>query len=362
MNTLIETTDAARALIGKVLHQGADIAADYPLVFGEGSPGRVITLEEDGELRAACTVLVREFVVDGVRIKGGMIGSVVTDPDHQGRGLGTKLLLQAEIALQLEGCAFTLLWASQPDWYLKRGYAPMGSENDFLITPGARGGLPKATDVRVFTPEDAGAVHAIYEAHGARVARTADETTTLLGCPGMRTVVREREGRVVAYACYGRGADLQNSIHEWGGDVEDVLALVRALLDHHCDVADPDQPVFLIAPPQAVDLSYCLLTLGVASQRGMLGLGKVLDRRTAAATLAARLPEGGHAEVITTPLGEQVYLSGPKDEGELADDAVLALLFAATEIRQDVAQFLERFGLENAQLPLEPFVWGLDSI
>ena len=58
MNAVIETHAAARALIEKVLHKGADITADYPLVFGEDAPGKVITIEEEGVLHAACTILV----------------------------------------------------------------------------------------------------------------------------------------------------------------------------------------------------------------------------------------------------------------------------------------------------------------
>ena len=56
--------------------------------------------------------------------------------------------------------------------------------------------------------------------------------STLLTTPGMTTVVLERHGEVVAYACTGKGADLAGHWHELGGRDADLAELLPAAM--HC--------------------------------------------------------------------------------------------------------------------------------
>ena len=44
------------------------------------------------------------------------------------------------------------------------------------------------------------------------------------------------------------------------------------------------------------------------------------------------------------------------------ETGVLALLLGSGEVRPQVADFLGRFGFAQASLPLDPFLFGLDSI
>jgi hypothetical protein len=46
----------------------------------------------------------------------------------------------------------------------------------------------------------------------------------------MQTVVLERDGRIAAYACCGKGADLQGHWHELGGSDHDLATLLPAAL------------------------------------------------------------------------------------------------------------------------------------
>ena len=48
----------------------------------------------------------------------------------------------------------------------------------------------------------------------------------LMTTPGMATFVLERDGEVIAYACTGKGADLQGHWHELGGTDQAVAALL----------------------------------------------------------------------------------------------------------------------------------------
>jgi hypothetical protein len=292
-----------------------------------------------------------------------MIGSVSADPAWRRRGLGTEVLLRAEQRLRDQGCVLALLWAESPDFYLRRGYAPCGMENDFVLPAERAAALPEPSGVRELRASDAPHLLRLYAAHGTRVERTLAEMQELLAVPGMVTLVRERAaapGQPVlpqAYACLGRGRDLPDSIHEWAGASEDVLSLLRA----HLERRYPDGAagaLFLLGPPAASDLAYRLTRLGVSSRRGILGLGRVIDLERAAALLGELL-DG------TVPRVEErtVVLEGPSGRvARLDPDLVLAVLFGAPDVREDVRALMGRLGHGNVALPLQPFAWGLDSI
>ena len=352
---------SALRLMERALRDGDPLAEEYPLVFREGFPGRIVALGEGDEVRSACATLVRELVLPDGNVRGGLIGSVSTDPDWQGQGLGTRLLIEAEAALQSRNCVFAMLWGEDPHFYLSRGYCPMGAEEDFAIPRTLSASLPSSNSVRASTEDDAAGVHALYERHPERMMRTAEETAALLRCPGMTTLVLECDGELAGYACRGRGHDLPDAIHEWGGEIEDVLSLVRGHLEDRFP-DDEEGDLFLMAPVTAVDLRSRLESLGVESHRGFLGLGKILDRNAAMHALRSRIEPAGQVNLVETTQGPMFHLTGPEKEGYLDDDGLLALLFAATDVRDDVANLLRSFGLTDTGLPLEPFIWGLDSI
>lgn len=362
-----DRTDSARTLIETV--HGAS-ASEYPLLFQEAFEGATLSLESDGELCCACGFLVRELVLPsragGTRLRVGLIGSVSTGADFRGRGLGTRLLVEAEARLQAAGCGAVFLWADDPRFYLKRGYAPVGTEVDVLVPAVLSPQLPAPTSVRSFRPEDAAAVHALYEAHPARAERTQAETTALIDCPRMDALVRTRGGEVVAYALRGRGRDLAEVVHEWGGETDDVLALLRAHLERRYESEDPGA-LILMAPPTATTLIAALDGLGCSRSTGILGLGKLLDREVAAAALEARFGALGTARVAVVEDDQGraqtgLHVAGPSGECFLDDEAALALLVCPDSVRSSATDLLSKLGLPEAELPLQPFLWGLDSI
>ena len=361
-------TPESRELLERVLRDGAEIASEYPLVFGETSPGRMISIgsgEEHGEVHSACAILARELVTPQARIKVGLIGSVATDPAWQGKGLATRILVEAEAALEREGCHVALLWADDPSFYYVRGYRPLGAEADYVVPRACAARLPRAEGVRVMTDDDCGTVHALYTQHASRVDRAPEETCALLACPGMETLVLERDGAVVAYACRGRGLDLQDAIHEWGGDVDDVLALLRAHLERRFPDQEPDAEqgrLFLMAPATEGTLHQRLQEAGVEGHLGVLGLGKVLDRQAAATLLNDLLTPAATVTLDTSGRPDCFRMTAGDEDVYLDEDSFLALLLPAYGLDEEVKAFQERFGLEAAPIPLQPFAWGLDSI
>jgi GNAT superfamily N-acetyltransferase len=358
MNTLLSLSpDQALPLLSRVNANPA-VAEEYPLVFGLDASGGVVAIGgDDREPRSACAILERDFLTPQGSVKVGLIGSVATDASWQGKGLATRVLVEAEAALAKRGCPIALLWANDPGFYYSRGYRPIGAEVNVRLCPGLA--LATADGVRPARDADAEAIHALYAGHASRVERRPEETRALLAIPGMTVLVRERAGAPVAYACLGRGIDLKNVVHEWAGATDDMLALIAALLAPRA--AGPDGDLFLMAPRAEAELIGRLQALGCDATIGILGLARVLDRGAFAGLLQRLVGTAGRAEAIPGEPGG-VQLTTQKAKGLLNDDMLLGLLFPAFGLDEEIQAFRESFGLTSARFPLELFAWGLDSI
>ena len=110
--------------------------------------------------------------------------------------------------------------------------------------------------------------------------------------------------------------------------------------------------------PQAGELGYRLLRLGAPSQRGILGLAKIIDVPGAARLLAEVL---GDPDAVR-PVAGGIELRGPEAGARLDLDTLQGLLFGGPEVEDEARTFLGRMGFEHARLPLQPFAFGLDSI
>ncbi len=357
----------AQALMEQVLAGGSSLSGEYPLVFRPGFPGEVLALEEAGEVRSACTLLVRELAAGRARLRAGLIGSVSTHPDHRGRGLAGRLLEQAEARLAAEGCLVAFLWADDPGFYARRGWRAAGSERVFVVEPGVRrrmAAAPEAT-LRSAAPDDHGALHRLYGRHRARTDRTFAETRALLDCPGVETLVLARERDIAAYACLGRGRDLARCVHEWAGAADDVLALVA---EHHDRLERRGEagPVFVMTPGRASAMHGPLDALGAPSVLGQLAMAKLLDpasgaelvRQAARGALRVSVTSQGHGSEASF----QTRLSGPTGERALSAEELLAVLLPVRGERAAIEDLERDLGVSLPGLPLELYLWGLDSI
>lgn len=366
---LREPDDAVRELVELVMRAGGPWASEQPLSFDASSGATWAVVEEDGLVVSACSLLPREFVVDGESLRVGLVGSVATRASHRGKGLAASVLACAEAELARRGCLLAALWAEDPEYYAQRGWRPWGSEIDFVLPRELVAHLPDPVGVRLAKASDATAIHRLYALQRRRVARSRSDTRKLLAIPGMDVLVRERQGEVVAYSCLGRGGDLQEVVHEWSGAVEDVLALLRMHLDLRTTLGDHRDLFLMCADEPDHPLVAALEDLGAPASRGILGMAKVVDSAAACAAIARRHGRVGRklswtehrsSDLPELSNGACEFALGPR-RCVLAAAELLDLLAAPRGSDAVARAFAARLGIEVVP-PMRPFAWGLDSI
>jgi GNAT superfamily N-acetyltransferase len=155
--------------------------------------------------------------------RAALLGSVATAPELRGRGYASQLLQQAIADCRDQGIDTILLWAEQPELYARAGFRAGEAETCLLL---ARRPHADVRGIRVATVADHGQLHALHEQKPLRVERPAREMSALLTTPGLTTTVLCPGERILAYACCGKGADLQGWWHECGGSDTDVARLL----------------------------------------------------------------------------------------------------------------------------------------
>ncbi|MFT5048699.1 MAG: GNAT superfamily N-acetyltransferase [Chlamydiales bacterium] len=352
----------AEALMSTDPRSTEPLSEDYPLVFGEHAPGSVITVDEevDGEVqvRAVCGILVRELIVPGARLRVGLIGSVMTDAEHRGQGWGRLLLDKAEEALRNEGCICSMLWADDAAFYDSLGYSAVGTEYDYVLDAALSAILPSMQGVREMRDDDVVAIQRLQSARAVRVERSLDEMRLLLQMPGVQVLVHEHEGEVVAYSCLGRGADFPSVIHEWAGKGEYFLALLQGHIQTRADAGDID-PMVVMASEEDASVRHFFEIIDAHRVCGVLGLAKALDIDVSATVVRDLI--GDRVDVSITDEGT-LELKGPEGQVTMANAELLGTLLEPRGERIAVEQLEASLGAQLPELPLRPFVWGLDSI
>lgn len=198
----------------------------WPQLYRSDGAGRFYGLFDGDQLVSHCAVRNVTVHGDGGPFRAALLGSVATAPSHRGQGCASQVLAAALCECERE-VDHVLLWAERPDLYARHGFTAGGEETCLALVRLPR---PDLEGVRLAEHRDHAAMHALHERKPWRVERSARVMSGLLTTPGMTTVVRERDGVVVAYACCGKGADLQGHWHEVGGTDAEVATLLPAAM------------------------------------------------------------------------------------------------------------------------------------
>jgi GNAT superfamily N-acetyltransferase len=248
------------------------LARTYPQVFGPAHSAELLGAFSDGELyaHAACREVRVRTERGSLRVL--MVGSVVTAPEHRGRGLASELVRAAIERARCGGCDAVVLWSDRWAFYERLGFRPSGSQLEVELR--SRPGAPPAAGVRHASFADLPSLHALHARKPCAAERTLGELAVLLTATPMATWVLERGGEVIAYACQGKGLDFTGWWHEVGGEDEDVAALVSTAM-----AASAQKRATLLLPDYRRGVVQALGTAVEAVREGVSGLCLALTER-----------------------------------------------------------------------------------
>ncbi len=216
-------------MLNEWLLPGAIYGVDHtwPQLYRSDGDGRFLAYFDGDRMVSHCA-----FRFARLRTKQGerdvaLLGSVTTDPGLRGQGLASRLLETALQECQAAGAAAVLLWAERPELYSRAGFEPGTPEPFLLIRPDHRP-LGDGEVLRTATIGDHESLRRLHDDKPLGIVRDRRTMSALLTTPGMTACVLERDGEVVAYACSGKGADLQGWWHECGGSDQEVARLLPA--------------------------------------------------------------------------------------------------------------------------------------
>jgi GNAT superfamily N-acetyltransferase len=347
--------ESACSLLGAILRpeRPRSLVEEHPAIFGGAANGELRVLWEEGRPLGGAAIVVREAATPHGKLRLGLIGSVATDPSARGRGVGRAVLASCEASLRDWGCAAALLWADVPRFYERCGYVGAGCELLLVFPHDAP--LPPVDGCARSVPEEWDCVERLRRREPARTDRPSAESFAHYG--GAATAVfvhRGARGDIDAYAAVGRGADLRGVIHESGGSLFGILALVR----HVLAMGSERQVVFLVNPHRHDLVEYAMVR-GLELHHGILGMSKVLDAAALCDALEVHLPAG--VSVARTQAGAR--LSRGARQLELADRDLLRAVLGYQGSREPLERIERVLALDAiATLPLSPWMGGYDSI
>jgi GNAT superfamily N-acetyltransferase len=161
----------------------------------------------------------------GEATRVALVGAVATDERYRGMGLASSMVKYACEWAGSHGASFVMLWGSEHDLYRRIGFELSGAQVrvplEALEFPRpALGNL-----VRGWTP----ALFAMIQARGTGLTLRNEDKGWYTSHKHVEWFWTGSVERPAAYAAVGRGIDLQNLVHEFGGEPAALTVLLAKL-------------------------------------------------------------------------------------------------------------------------------------
>ncbi len=328
------------------------LAREHPTVLDPMDPQAHRAVFQDARpvAHAACRLI--EVRVGDVATRLGMISLVYTDPAVRGLGHGSACVEACVAELHRRGAELAVLWSDQPTFYARLGFHPAGTQRLHLLDRrSVLASEPDPAGLEMASPrsDDWPILEALYAGRRVHAVRAPGDLERLARAPDCSLLVARRRGRPEAYAACGRGDDFRDVVHEWAGEPEAVLALLRHFVRRRSRIAWMTGPT-LEAPEARIRAA------GVVTRTDPFGLVRLLDPGLLWQRLAADDP--GRRGTRLEARGAGFRFEGPAGSVELDGRSAVELLLgppASGSCPRDAGPGAS-FGR-----PWPLFVWGFDS-
>ncbi|MCB0410905.1 MAG: GNAT family N-acetyltransferase [Bdellovibrionales bacterium] len=334
------------------------IADEYPLALYEKNLNNFRLIKHEGQIVASAVVkqLLTKTPVGIFNVAA--IGSVVTAPDFRNLGHSHRLLKDCLELASSKGCDFAILWTDLFEFYNKIGFELAGTEVALHITKSVSKDVMPLRFVQSHQVS-AEALGRLYTQHRSGALRTASEIERHLQIPNSRIYTAwDDQNRLQAYAVEGKGLDLQNYIHEWGGGVSKFLQLLDYIFEQR-----QGQSFTVMAPAHAQNLLRQLQEQGIESHYGYLGMFKLLNTANIIQKVKRQAIAMGVSQFLFEERDGTYFLGKPSEVIKISKDADLVkLLFGPGRPdwgEQPSKEFAETL---DSIFPLPFWIWGWDSV
>lgn len=289
--------------------------------------------------------------------KVGAIGSVVTDENFRNQGWSQKILQQCLQQSSEQQCDIAILWTNLYDFYRKLGFELTGYECSFVFENEFDFDNQKyrySSDSRVSVE----AISRIYAQHSVGSVRTHEEFKKFIQIPNTRIFTAwTDQGQLAAYAVEGKGADLSNYIHEWGGSVSAIINLLGYIRK------EKKTPITIIVPKHSLNLIDKLKEKTQFYNEGYLGMVKIINFDQLAAKVKKAFRNVGVNDIVFEKNNDLVLFGCGQDICTINDmNQISQLIFGPISFSElGVFQKATVDKLEKI-LPLPLWVWGWDSV
>jgi len=347
------------SFLDQSLRSGLDwsITAEYPTALSTANSHNIRIIKDED--RIVSHAVLKPLIIKSPHViyKVGALGSVVTNPEYRNQGHSTKIIQDCLSLAANQQCDIAILWTDLFDYYRRFGFELAGYEYNFLIeasfdfpAPGVRFSDSNKVDPQL--------IHRLYSNHTINSIRTLDETKKFLAIPNTKVYTAwESDGRLSAYAIEGKGADLSGYIHEWGGSVTRIMALLSFIRKRK------NQDLHFIAPKHSTNLISNLKHFTNQQSQGFLGMIKIVDFPQLSAKIKRAFRSEGVGDIVLEKQDQDyVFGCGPDLYSMNSELDMVRLLFGPVDI--DQLDFIKKETRDKLKklLPLSFWMWGWDSI
>lgn len=325
------------------------IAEEYPLVFEPNNRTNLRVLVENNKVVAHAAI--KYHLVKNVLglFKVAAIGSVVTDSNHRSKGYSQKILKSCIDSAYQNGADFAVLWTDLFDFYRKLDFELAGNELSFLIDhelPYENSNLRIMKSNKV-SPE---AIAKLYLQHTVGSLRSLKEIRHHLSIPNSRIYTAwDKNNQICAYAVEGKGADLDSYIHEWAGNVPDLMTLFEHIRK------DQKRNLVALVPGHSHNLIKELSKHSTKNE-GFLGMIRILHHENIFEKVRRYARQMGVSDFVCEKIGDEYFVGRKDDHFRTTDLKVLTrLLFGPFDNSTNVSNL-------DPILPIPMWIWGWDSV
>ena len=256
-------------------HVEWSIDKEYPFVFNNENRENMRIISSENEILSHAAIRPLWIRTPMGLFKVAALGSVVTHEDHRLQGFSQKVITSCLEKAQRESYDFAILWTEIYDFYRPLDFELAGYEISFIIEKEFEAPKPspplRFMQTNKIAPE---AILKLYSKHSVYSLRKIEEVKKYLEIPNTQVFTAwDTFHQLQAYAVTGKGTDLENYIHEWGGGISAILPLISYVRKKR------GKPITLISPFYSQNLirNLNLHKEEIIRHDGFLGMIRLLD-------------------------------------------------------------------------------------